>query len=419
MSTVREPRRRRASSDALRNSLPGIALVLASVLPSALSPTPRPAQPFAAAPPAASAPASPGAPATAPASGQPNGNLQIHFIDVGQGDGAILISPRGQTVLFDNGKRGNCGLPVSYLEQLGITKIDYMVASHYHDDHIGCTNEVLGEFPLQVTAFDRGGSYNSATFNKYVTKVGGKRQTATPGMVVTLDEGSDSPVRVEFVALNAATSDGQIIATTNENDLSVVAVVRFSNFDAVMGGDLSGFKTGSYEDIETGVATKVGQVEVYKVNHHGSMYSSNDNWLATLKPKVGIISTGAGNDYGHPTQDCLDRLHAAGIKTYWTQTGEGVEPEPGLDVVGKNIVVQAAPGGATFTVTYNFQNVDTYPLWGAPQDAVGPAPTLAWSKNSPRYHFADCSYVSNINPANLQQGSTPPPGKTQHEDCPR
>jgi beta-lactamase superfamily II metal-dependent hydrolase len=282
---------------------------------------------------------------------QANGKLQRHFMDVGQGDGAILISPLGQTVLFDNGKRGKCDLPVSYLQQLGVTKIDYMVASHYHDDHIGCTTKVLTEFPLQTKAFDRGGTYASATYNKYVAKVGAKRQAVTNGQVITLDQGSNNPVRIEIVASNAATADGQIVSTTNENDRSVVSVVRFGNFDAVMGGDLSGFKTGSYEDIETGVAPKVGQVEVYKVNHHGSMYSSNDQWLAALKPKVGVISTGAGNDYGHPTLECLDRLHAAGVRTYWTEAGEGAEPEPGFDTVGGNIVVEAAPGATTFTVT--------------------------------------------------------------------
>ena len=59
------------------------------------------------------------------------GTLQIHFMDVGQGDGAILISPGGETVLFDNGVRNNCDKPVSYLQQLGITQIDYHVASPY------------------------------------------------------------------------------------------------------------------------------------------------------------------------------------------------------------------------------------------------------------------------------------------------
>src|SRR5262249_15523400 len=157
----------------------------------------------------------------------------------------------------------------------------------------------------------------------------------TPNASFSLDSGSANPVKIEIVAVN-----GNGVATTNENDLSVVAVVRYGNFDAVIGGDLSGFKTYSYEHIETSVGPKISQVEVYKVNHHGSRYSSNDNWLTTIKPRVGIISTGVGNDYGHPTQECLERLHAAGVRTYWTEMGQGAEPEPELDTVGKNIIVE-------------------------------------------------------------------------------
>ena len=69
--------------------------------------------------------------------GQANGKLQIHYIDVGQGDGAVLISPLGQVVLFDNGVLNQCQKPVAFLQALGITKIDYHIASHYHSDHIG------------------------------------------------------------------------------------------------------------------------------------------------------------------------------------------------------------------------------------------------------------------------------------------
>jgi len=288
-----------------------------------------------------------------------------------------------------------------------------MIVSHYHDDHIGCTTDVLTDFPLQKKGYDRGGTYNSSTFQNYLTKLGAKRTIASVGTTITLDSGTANPVKIEIVALN-----GNGVPTTNENDLSVVATIRFGNFDAVIAGDLSGFKTGSYEDIETSVAPKVGQVEVYKVNHHGSSYSSNDVWLATIKPRIGIISTGTGNTYGHPTQECLDRLHAADVKTYWTEIGNGVEPDPIFDVIGKNIVVEATPGSWAFTVTYGSNQVDTYPDWGAPPGAETEAP-FAWSKNSNIYHFASCKFVKNISAANLQKGNTPPAGKRLHSGCPK
>ena len=341
---------------------------------------------------------------------QANGKLPIHFVDVGQGDGAILISPQGETVMFDDGNKVDCSKPVSYLQTLGVKKIDYHIASHYHSDHIGCAKEVLSNFPLQKAALDRGGSYNSAVYRDYVAAVGNKRQTATEGLTITLDAASSNPVTVKIVALN-----GNGIATTNENDLSVVALVKFGQFQAEIGGDLSGFKTSSYEDIETSVAPKVGQVEVYKVHHHCSQYSTNPTWLETIQPKIGIVSTGDGNRYGHPTQECLERLHNAGVKVYWTENGAGAPPETGLDVVGGNILVQVQPAAQNFTVSYGSQ-VEQYPLWAAPTPHM---PRYAWSKNSGVYHYAECRFVQNIKPSNLERGDTPPPGKTLHQVCPQ
>lgn len=303
--------------------------------------------------------------------GQANGKLQIHFIDVGQGDAALLISPRGQTVLFDNGVAQQCEKPISYILGIGVKQIDYHIATHYHSDHIGCTFEILGRIPLVKDAIDRGGSYNSTVFDTYKAAVGSHRKTAQPGMKIVLDADSSSPVEVQVVALN-----GDGVTTENENDLSVVSVIHFGSFDAEIGGDLSGFKDGDYEDIETRVSTKVGQIELYKVHHHCSAYSSNQAWLARTNPMVGIISVGSGNTYGHPTAACLNRLHAANVKTYWTERGDGVAPNPSSDVVSGNIVVQSDPGGLQFTVMHNGSIAEKYTSW----EAVG-LPTIESAVN--------------------------------------
>jgi beta-lactamase superfamily II metal-dependent hydrolase len=352
--------------------------------------------------------------------GQQNGKLQIHFINVGQGDGALLISPQGETVLFDNGVLNYCDKPRSYLQQLGLQKIDYHVASHYHADHIGCTDEVFGEFPLQKFAYDRGSTYGSATFTTYQTTVGTKRKTATNQTIINLDPGTSPPVRVKIVALN-----GNGVNTQNENDKSLVAVVECGEFSAVIGGDLSGYSTPSYKDIETSVGPKVGRVDVYKVNHHGSDHSTNETWLQAIRPTVGIISAGEGNSYGHPTAGCLERLHTAGLKTSWTTVGNGAPPDPAFDVVGGNIVIEADPGGDTFTVTTGNGRVDTYssleggvvPGPGGP--VAGGSVTYVWSVRSQVYHHAECSYTDNISASNRRAGNEPPTGKRLHEGCPR
>jgi beta-lactamase superfamily II metal-dependent hydrolase len=290
--------------------------------------------------------------------GQANGKLQIHFIDVGQGDGALMISFRGETVLFDDGVSGICEKPVAYLQRLGVTKIDYHIASHYHADHIGCISEILALFPLQKDALDRGGQYSTAVYTNYLKAIGAHRKTAEPGTQILLDATSKTPVLIDFVA-----SNGNGANTTNENDLSLVAVVHFGKFDAEFGGDLSGYRTGSYEDIETGVAPKVGQIELYKVHHHCSQYSTNDAWLAVTKPIVGIVSVGDGNGYGHPTEKCLERLHSAGVKTYWTERGAGATPEPGHDFIAGSIVVEVDAAGESFAVSRSGATVDRYSVW--------------------------------------------------------
>ena len=346
--------------------------------------------------------------------GQANGRLQIHFMNVGQGDGALLISPKGETILFDNGVLNHCDQPLSYLQQLGVARIDYHVVSHYHADHFGCTAAVLGEFPLEKLAYDRGGTYGSATFQHYKSAVGSKRRTATNTTVIQLDAGEPHPIRVKIVALNA---NG--ISTQNENDKSLVAVVECGEFSAVIGGDLSGYSTPSYKDIETSVASKVGRVDVYKVHHHGSDHSTNETWLQTIRPTVGVISAGVANSYGHPTAGCLERLHTAGVRTYWTTIGKGAPPDPAFDVVCGNVVVEAQPGDTSFTVTCSNGGVDTY---SAVEGASGPVAGVAgyvWSVRSQVYHVAGCSYADNISAANRQSGLQPPDGKRLHEGCPR
>lgn len=148
---------------------------------------------------------------------QANGKLQIHFMNVGQGDGAVLISPLGEIVLFDDGVVNQCAKPVAYLRSIGVRKIDYHLASHYHSDHIGCCGTILAQFPLQKDALDRGESYHTPTFDAYILAIGAKRKTAVAGTTVTLDSGSANPVRIEFIALN-----GNGVVTDNENDRAFV-----------------------------------------------------------------------------------------------------------------------------------------------------------------------------------------------------
>jgi beta-lactamase superfamily II metal-dependent hydrolase len=331
--------------------------------------------------------------------GAGNGELQLHFIDVGQGDAELLVSPGGQTVLVDGGLPGTDKTVKPYLAKHGFTNLDYYIISYYHKDHLGSISKILTQPVVShlQAAFDRGDSpantdsFTSTYTKKYKATVDGKRVTgqttgSSAGHRFKLDAGSNQPVEIEFIAVNG---NGQVTKTTiNENDLSVAFVVRFGKFSAVLGGDLSGSNGSKYTDIETSLATSFPKpVTVYKVHHHGSRYSSNTNWLRAINPVVGIICCGTKNGYGLPMDEALNRLADFKVDTYWTETGGKksdapngaahlvyVERPPNKSrhqKVGGDIVVQVAANGDTFELnTASPQHTYVYSL-GKPSGSWG------------------------------------------------
>jgi beta-lactamase superfamily II metal-dependent hydrolase len=394
---------------------------------------------------------------------QPNGKLQIHFIDVGQGDAELLISPGGQTVLIDGGLPGSQNAVKPYLLNHGVTNFDYFVVSHYHNDHIGCAKALLTTDVVShlKAAYDRGDnpthtdSYDKTFARNYRSAVQGKRVAASAqppaagaGAVHSfrLDANSAQPVEIQFVAVNG---NGQITKTgeINENDLSVACLVRFGQFSAVLGGDLSGSNGSEYTDIESTTMAAIPQpVTVYKVHHHGSRYSSNTNWLRRIDPVIGVICCGTRNLYGLPEESALERLANQKVETYWTETGSkrisdpsemhgaathlsGTAtfaqrlPDPAKHQhVGGNIVVQVAAGANDFQLTTDAPaTTTTYLLakpaggWGALTSPAPPAHSnFVWSKQGAYYHVPSCSYATLISPKNKQAGPVPPGGLAPH-----
>ena len=268
--------------------------------------------------------------------------LEIHHIDVEQGEGALIISPGGETAMIDNGNWRSCSNTVDYLQGQGVTSIDYHFASHYHADHIGCLDDMAAAgIPVTEACYDRGGSYTTATYRDYVATCGDLRQTLVAGQVITLDAGTTSPVTLTVIALGGAG-----VSTSGEDSLSVVILLSYGDFDEVFSGDLP----GESPDVESTVGPLVGDVEVYKVSHHGSRFSSTDAWLDAISPEVAIISVG-DNSFGHPTSDALSRLHAHEVETFWTNSGSGVVPVSGQDHVVGSIIIEAFPtSGSSYTV---------------------------------------------------------------------
>ncbi|WNG13887.1 lamin tail domain-containing protein [Cystobacter fuscus] len=229
------------------------------------------------------------------------GAQQLRFttLDIGQGDSAVLVAPGGCAVLFDGGPTGSGDTIKAYLKQLGVTRINLAFVSHMHADHMGGIDEVdVGTDAVPITAvYDHGGAYDSKTFTEYDTHFAGRRFTAHRGDTFSL---------CGQVTLTVVASNGNGVSTDDENAKSVVVKVTYGAFDALVGGDL----TSTPDDIESTLLEQVGELELYKVHHHGSRYSSGDAFLDKTVPLVSFISVGWNNTYGHPTRECLDRLTA-------------------------------------------------------------------------------------------------------------
>jgi len=308
-----------------------------------------------------------------------NGKLQIIHLNAAQGNAAVLISPEGQVAMFDDGSSTtfcshcpSCASVLSQLQALGITHVALHFASHYHADHIGCISALTGITIDQ--GWDRGGSYSSGAFTSYTTYLGAKRHTLTKGQVFTLDSLSAHPVIIKCVALA-----GNGISTTDENSLSVCMKVTYGEFDEEIGGDLEGVNSTSYKDIETGVGPLVGKVEVSLVHHHGAVNATNVNWLNAIQPKIGIVTAGIGNSYGHPTATVMDRLHAYGVRTYWSEIGSGAAPNPDYDKVANGpirIVATWQPGGVDSV--YAAAYADTFTNSGSAADQIAPSVTVLY-----------------------------------------
>jgi competence protein ComEC len=290
-------------------------------------------------------------------SAAPAGNLRLAFLDVGQGDSTI-ISSSNEAMLIDAGPPGaGHDVVLPFLRKEGIDELKYIVATHYHEDHIGGIPEVIkGEDRILGTeddviptggVIDRGEDHeeNSPAYEKYSEATNGFRHTARPGDSYIVGGAS-----VEVVAANGELVDGTKIPIEpfDENSASVVLLVESGGFSFLGEADLTGgggdppYQTA---DIETELGPLVGDIDVLKVAHHGSATSTNEAFIEETDPELAIISVGDGNDYGHPDEEVVQRLIDSGAEVYQTERGWlGEEYYDYVGVTDDSIVVSVSDG---------------------------------------------------------------------------
>lgn len=249
-----------------------------------------------------------------------NHNLRFHFIDVGQGDSSLIITPKGNTILIDAGDEAHAKKVVSYIREQGIEKLDLVIATHPDADHIGGMDKVIKNFDIDVFAMPD----VSAKTNQYKQiqrELKAKKMRATrlyQGDEVQIDDDIDfeilSPVK------------GKKYDDTNE--YSIVAKIVYKDTSFILMGDAT-------MENEVDIINNVPDIDidVLKLGHHGSSTSSSDYFITKTSPNIAIISCGKNNKYGHPHQEVMRVLKKHGVTPYRTdEMGDIVITSDGKEI---------------------------------------------------------------------------------------
>lgn len=269
-----------------------------------------------------------------------SGQMRVHFINVGQGDCVFIELPDGKSIIIDGADRGQQDIIINYLNELEVEEITLAIATHTDADHIGSLDNVFEEYkinyclrPFVYYNGDHLDEFN-ADFNlSGSSSKGYKCSTATYYNFLTaiLNEGcgyeyfnKNSDFTQAFTyqgeqleySLDFLTpiSDVNDIAYSDPNDYSPIFILSYGDFDIMFTGD-SG-EVGETEFLNA--YTFIPEIEILKVGHHGSKYSSIPEFIQKVSPKDAVFSCGQGNSYGHPSQTVIDRLLGVNSKIYRT-----------------------------------------------------------------------------------------------------
>lgn len=327
-------------------------------------------------------------------------SFQIDFIDVGQGDSA-LVQCDGHYMLVDGGDSKKSSLIYTYLKNRSISYLDVMVATHPDEDHIGGLSGALNYADVGV-AYCSVTSHDTKVFQSFV------KYLAKQGKTITVPNAGD----VFMVGSARVTVLGPRKLSSSQNNNSIVLRIEYGGTSFLLAGDAETEEENSLLNSEQNL-----QSTVLKVAHHGSDNSTGYRFLREVSPQYAVISVGSGNQYGHPTENVLSRLRDADVVTYRTdQQGDIICRSDGNTVsfaVSRNADMNTLAGAgagqksnavvnpsyeenttATDTEVVN----DTRSLDNATGDDIEASYVL--NKNTKKFHVPTCSSVSQMKEKN-------------------
>jgi beta-lactamase superfamily II metal-dependent hydrolase len=286
-----------------------------------------------------------------------SGKLIVHYIDIGQGDAELLQLPNGQNMLIDAGTNAASANLVAYLNRQEIKKIDYLVATHPHEDHIGGMDNVIQGFNIGSIYMPRV-TTTTKSFEDVVDSIKAKGLKITPGkagMTILNEDG----LEISFLAPGGTFYE-------DLNNWSIVTRIQFGNTSFLF--------TGDAEDLSENEMRRAGanlQADVLKVAHHGSYSSTSVDFLRAVAPRYAVITVAADNDYGHPHQITLNKLVNFGVEVFRTD-------EKGTVIIssdGNNLLIS--------TVATSIKADNSSVPSSSPGGYIG-------NKNSRIFHLPDC-----------------------------
>ena len=220
--------------------------------------------------------------------------FEIHYLDVGQGDSAIILCD-GESMIIDGGPVSASSLLYSYIRNtLQLAEVNIVVATHPHDDHIGGIPAILNAAPVGVI-LSPVAAWDSSTFSSVI------KYANLQGCPITVPSVGD--------VYTIGSADVTIISCWPEawtvNDMSIILRVDYGDTSFLFTGDAE--VMAEYVSIDSGLLLKA---DVLKVGHHGSHSSSCLEFLKAVSPKAAVISCGADNTYGHPHMETLNNLNS-------------------------------------------------------------------------------------------------------------